>query len=80
METAYRSDSSNASLGRNTQMLAGSDAVARPATIIVTCQREAHLNARCYFLTTTIRGLSFAARLWTTKALPFALALSLRAR
>src|SRR4030095_11352490 len=33
-----------------------------------------------YFFTTTISGLSLAARLWTTSALPSALALSLRAR
>ena len=37
-------------------------------------------DATGYFFTTTISGLSFAARLWTTSALPFALALSLRAR
>src|SRR5215813_2043004 len=38
------------------------------------------LNASGYFFTTTISGLSFAARLWTTSALPLTLALSLRAR
>src|SRR5262249_16912596 len=43
-------------------------------------QRDTDLDAKSYFFTRTIRGLSFAALLWTTNALPFALALSLRAR
>jgi hypothetical protein len=51
-----------------------------PTPTSLLLQRETDLDARNYFFTTTINGLSFAALLWTTNAFASVLALSLRAR
>jgi hypothetical protein len=50
------------------------------ATSSTLARRQPTIHRQDYFFTTTISGLSFAALLWTTSALPVVLALSLRAR